>query len=154
VHVVPGISAANGCAAYAGIALTHRDCAHSVTFVVAHQRETAPLDWPVLARPAETLVFFMPLSSLERISRELMLRGLPPSHPAALVAEDTTPRQRVWETTLAGLPALAATSIRSPALLIVGQVVRLRVQRKSPGPTSLLMRDSEWCSPVRTQGYG
>lgn len=127
-QVVPGITAASGCAAYAGIPLTHRDLAQSCLFVTGHRRDgELKLDWEALARPAQTLVFYMGLQALAVICARLIAHGLSPDWPAAVVQEGTRPGQRV---VCASLSTLAAESeragLRSPAVIIVGQVVRLR----------------------------
>lgn len=127
-QVVPGISAANGVASYAGIPLTHRDYAQSVTFVTGHLKDgTVNLDWPALARPHHTLVIYMGLEGLPEICRNLMLHGLPPEHPIAIVQQGTTRHQRVMTGTLDDLPDRATEAgFKSPTLTIVGEVVRLR----------------------------
>ncbi|WP_353221881.1 siroheme synthase CysG [Salinisphaera sp. C84B14] len=126
-QVVPGITAASGCAAYAGIPLTHRDHAQSVTFVTGHLKEgELELPWPQLARIGQTVVFFMAVKSLPVICEALREHGLAEDWPAALVIEGTTVRQRLVVGTLADLPArVARETIEGPALLIVGEVVRL-----------------------------
>jgi uroporphyrin-III C-methyltransferase/precorrin-2 dehydrogenase/sirohydrochlorin ferrochelatase len=125
--VVPGITAALGCAATAGIPLTHRDHASSVTFVTGHARDGAPLaDWDGLARPDRTIVVYMGLSAAETVSSRLIAAGLSPSTPAAIVARGTRRDQRVSLGTLAGLPALARDHAEGgPALIIVGEVAAL-----------------------------
>lgn len=130
-QVVPGITAANGCAAYAGIPLTHRDHAHSVLFVTGHLKggEGVNLDWQALVRPAQTLVIYMGLTGLDLICRELIRHGMGTDMPAALIEHGTTLEQRVLASTLGELPELVARSdVRAPTLLIVGEVVRLREQ--------------------------
>lgn len=126
-QVVPGITAASGCAAYAGIPLTHRDHAGSVRFIAGHTRDgQLDLDWAGLARSRETLVFYMGLTNLETICVQLIAYGLAADTPAALIERGTTPQQRVHVATLADLPMrVVAMGAVSPALLIVGQVVRL-----------------------------
>lgn len=126
-QVVPGITAASGCAAYAGIPLTHRDHAQSVTFVTGHLKAgELELSWDQLAQPGQTVVFFMALKSLPIICASLQAHGLPEDWPAALVIEGTTARQRLVVGTLADLGAQAESmTITGPTLLIVGEVVRL-----------------------------
>jgi uroporphyrin-III C-methyltransferase/precorrin-2 dehydrogenase/sirohydrochlorin ferrochelatase len=126
-QIVPGITAANGCAAYAGIPLTHRDYAQSVIFVTGHARAgELKLSWPELARPGQTVVFFMARRNLPVICAALRAHGLAAGTPAALVIEGTTARQRLLVGTLADLPEkVAQQAIAGPALLIVGEVVRL-----------------------------
>lgn len=127
-QVVPGVTAATGCAAYAGIPLTHRDYARSCCFVTGHAREDGrEPDWAALARQDQTLVCYMGLQALERICARLIAGGLSPDWPAALVEQGTTTGQRVHAGTLASLPERARqANAQSPALLIVGQVVRLQ----------------------------
>jgi len=126
-EVVPGVTAAAGVAAYAGIPLTHRDHAHAVTLVAGHLKDgTMALDWPALARPGQTVVVYMGLAGLPLLCRELVAHGLPAATPAAIVESATTPRQRIVTGTLADLPALAAAAqLEPPTLIIVGDVVRL-----------------------------
>ena len=132
-QVVPGITAANGCAAYAGIPLTHRDYAQSVTFVTGHARAggALDLDWPSLAKKNQTVVFYMGRSSLPALCAAMVAHGLPPDWPAAVVEEGTSPDQRVVTGTLADLAARVATAgIGGTSLVIVGEVVRLREKLK------------------------
>src|ERR1700690_3530903 len=125
--VVPGITAAAGCAAYAGIPLTHRDHAHSVTFVTAHaDKDGREPDWRALAKPGITAVFYMGLSRVEHIAAELVAHGAAAALPAAIVAQGTLEDQRVIVGTLATIAhATAAAHVQSPALLVVGKVVSL-----------------------------
>ncbi|WP_421158430.1 siroheme synthase CysG [Aeromonas dhakensis] len=124
-QVVPGITAASGCAAYAGIPLTHRDHAQSVRFVTAHGKGGAQdLDWPLLAKDRQTLVFYMGLSSCATIREQLLAHGKGGDTPVALIERGTQPSQRVIRGTLDQLPALAI-SVESPALIMVGSVVTL-----------------------------
>lgn len=127
-EVVPGITAACGVAAYAGIPLTHRDYAHSCTFVAGHLKDgSCDLDWPALARPRQTVVIYMGLAGLPSICDRLIAHGLPPDWPAAVVEQGTLLGQRVVSATLATLAeAVDAAALESPCLTIVGEVVRLR----------------------------
>ena len=124
-QVVPGITAASGCAAYAGIPLTHRDHAQSVRFVTAHGKGGArDLDWPLLAKDKQTLVFYMGLSSCATIREQLLTHGKGGDTPVALIERGTQPSQRVIRGTLDQLPELAI-GVESPALIMVGSVVTL-----------------------------
>lgn len=127
-QVVPGITAASGCAAYAGIPLTHRDHAQSVRFVTAHGKGGAQdLDWPLLAKDKQTLVFYMGLSSCATIREQLLTHGKGGDTPVALIERGTQPSQRVIRGTLEQLPELAV-GVESPALIMVGSVVTLAEQ--------------------------
>ena len=129
-EVVPGITAACGVASYAGIPLTHRDVAQSCLFTTGHLKDgSCELDWPALVRPRQTVVIYMGLSGLATICRQLVAHGLPAHWPAAVVAQGTTAAQQVVCATLATLAdAVAEAGLTSPALTIVGEVVRLRTQ--------------------------
>jgi uroporphyrin-III C-methyltransferase/precorrin-2 dehydrogenase/sirohydrochlorin ferrochelatase len=126
-QVVPGITAASGCSAYAGIPLTHRDHAQSCVFVTGHLKDgSMNLNWPMLAQPKQTVVFYMGLLGLEILCRELMAHGAPSERPAALIQQGTTHRQRIYSGTLKTLPqTIRAREIHPPTLIVVGDVVRL-----------------------------
>jgi uroporphyrin-III C-methyltransferase/precorrin-2 dehydrogenase/sirohydrochlorin ferrochelatase len=125
--VVPGITAALGVAAYAGIPLTHRDFAHSVTFVTGHAQGQGPEpDWRALAMPGATAVFYMGLARLNHIVEKLLQHGALGERPAGIIAQGTTANQRVITATLATIRGLASEAhLESPALLVVGDVVAL-----------------------------
>lgn len=127
VEVIPGITAASGCTAYAGIPLTHRDHAQSVRFVTGHlQQGENTLDWPTLAQPGQTLVFYMGLSNLVTICQALIKHGLEPSTPLALIEQGTTQQQKTHIGSLQQLPqAFHAGEIKPPTLLVIGGVVQL-----------------------------
>jgi uroporphyrin-III C-methyltransferase/precorrin-2 dehydrogenase/sirohydrochlorin ferrochelatase len=128
-QVVPGITAANGCAAYAGIPLTHRDCAQAVIFVTGHAKQDGQLDldWPALAKKGQTVVFYMGRGTLPALCQALIRHGQPRDWPAALVEEGTSSRQRVIAGTLEDLPAkVEHAGVTGASLIIVGEVVRLR----------------------------
>lgn len=129
-EVVPGITAATGAATYAGIPLTHRDHAQSVVFTTGHLKdETIDLNWPALAQPNQTVVFYMGLTGLGIIARELVANGLAPETTVALVESATLPEQRVVTGTLASIENCASqVDIKPPTLIIVGGVVSLHEQ--------------------------
>ncbi len=127
-RVVPGITAACGVAAYAGIPLTHRDYAQSCVLVTGHLKDgSMNLDWHGLARPRQTVVVYMGLLGLEALCEKLIAHGMPADMPAAVVQQATLPQQRVVVATLADLPQRTeAAGLKPPTLVIVGDVVRLR----------------------------
>jgi len=126
-EVVPGVTAAAGVAAYAGIPLTHREHAQACVFVTGHLKDNSmDLDWPSLARRRQTVVIYMGLLGLPVLCEKLIEHGLPSDWPAAIVQHGTQPSQRTVTGTLATLPALAtAAQLRAPTLIIVGTVVTL-----------------------------
>jgi uroporphyrin-III C-methyltransferase / precorrin-2 dehydrogenase / sirohydrochlorin ferrochelatase len=125
--VVPGVTSALGAAAYAGIPLTHRDHAHSVTFVTGHaDKNGLEPDWRALASPKATAVFYMGLARMAHIVARLIEHGAAGTRPAAVIAHGTLPSQQVIAATLATIESAAsAASLESPALLVVGEVVAL-----------------------------
>ena len=127
-QIVPGISASAGCGAYAGIPLTHRGLCTGVRFVTGHCRDGQHLDlnWQSLADPDTTLVIYMGLINVQKITDELIKHGLPANTPAAAVEKGTTPDQRTILTTLEELPScIQKAELRAPSLLIIGKVVEL-----------------------------
>jgi len=139
-QVVPGVTAAAGAASYAGIPLTHRDHAHACVLVTGHLKDgTLDLDWPALARRQQTVVVYMGLGALPELCRQFIRHGLPDDWPAAVIENATTPKQRVVTGSLRTLPHLAqAAGMKPPALVIVGEVVKLR-------------RRLSWFEPQREQ---
>jgi uroporphyrin-III C-methyltransferase/precorrin-2 dehydrogenase/sirohydrochlorin ferrochelatase len=129
-QVVPGITAASGCAAYAGIPLTHRDYAQSVRFVTGHLKNgTTDLPWAELVHGNQTVVFYMGLVGLPEICAQMVAHGRAPSTPIALIEKGTTRQQRVIIGTLQDLPGqVAGADIKAPTLIIVGEVVQLHAQ--------------------------
>lgn len=129
-QVVPGITAAAGCASYAGIPLTHRDHAQSCTFVTGHLKDgNINLNWSQLAAPNQTIVIYMGLVGLETICQSLIEHGCPADQPIALIQQGTTRHQRVITGTLGDMPEkVEHADIKPPTLIIVGTVVRLREQ--------------------------
>ncbi|CCJ86508.1 Siroheme synthase / Precorrin-2 oxidase / Sirohydrochlorin ferrochelatase / Uroporphyrinogen-III methyltransferase [Cronobacter dublinensis 582] len=123
--VVPGITAASGCSAYAGIPLTHRDYAQSVRLITGHLKNGGEFDWHNLAAEKQTLVFYMGLNQAAAIQEKLIEHGMDPAMPVALVENGTSVKQRVVTGELTGLGALAQ-QVESPSLIIVGRVVALR----------------------------
>ncbi len=126
-QVVPGITAAAGVAAYAGIPLTHRDYAQSCVFVTGHLKDgSVNLDWEGIARANQTIVIYMGLLGLPVLCEELVKHGLSSTTPAAIIQQGTTPNQRVIIGTLETLPTVAKRAqMKPPTLIIVGEVVRL-----------------------------
>jgi len=126
-QVVPGITAASGCAAYAGIPLTHRDYAQSCVFVTGHLKDgTINLDWGALVKPQQTLVIYMGLVGLPLICDRLIAHGMRAAMPAALIEQGTMDEQRVYTGTLETLPRIIEDhEVRAPTLTIVGDVVSL-----------------------------
>lgn len=126
-EVVPGITSAAGASCYAGIPLTHRDYAQSVTFVTGHRQEgETELDWARLTSPTETVVVYMGVKEAPRICARLIEHGRSPDTPAAIIEKATTPEQKTVSGTLATLPALIEQhAVKPPALIIIGEVVRL-----------------------------
>lgn len=131
-QVVPGITAASGCSAYAGIPLTHRDYAQSVRFVTGHLKsDNTNLDWPELATPNQTLVFYMGLVGLREICHSLIQHGRAATTPVALVEKGTTQQQRVLIADLATIAdVVASKDVHAPTLFIVGEVVSLHESLK------------------------
>lgn len=131
-QVVPGITAASGCSAYAGIPLTHRDYAQSVRFLTGHLKEGSPeLPWSELVYEQQTLVLYMGLVGLESICEKLIAHGQRADMPVALISKGTTPEQKVVVGTLADIASkVAQHHIQAPTLTIIGEVVNLREQLK------------------------
>jgi len=127
-QVIPGITAANGCAAYAGIPLTHRDHAQACVFVTGHEKDgQLNLNWESLIQPRQTVVLYMGLSSLQAITSGFIANGADPATPAAVIENGTRAGQRVVTGSLASLTEKTAEAdIKSPALIIIGSVVTLR----------------------------
>lgn len=130
-EVVPGVTAASGMSAYAGIPLTHREHAQSCVFATGHLKDSkdgsVDLDWAALARPRQTVVIYMGISTLKEICRQLIAHGLPADTPAACVRHATLPTQQAVVGTLGTLPAaVVAARLKQPALIVVGSVVSLR----------------------------
>lgn len=152
-QVIPGITAASGCATYSGIPLTHRDYAQSVTFVTGHLKDgTSNLNWSQLAQPNQTIVFYMGLKGLPVICEQLIKHGVPTNKPAALVQQGTTHQQRVFTGTLANLPEIVEREKpKAPTLIIVGDVVELQEKlswfktpsRSDMGATSTVLPGTE-----------
>ncbi|MFT5398304.1 MAG: uroporphyrin-III C-methyltransferase/precorrin-2 dehydrogenase/sirohydrochlorin ferrochelatase [Gammaproteobacteria bacterium] len=129
-QVVPGITAASGCASYSGIPLTHRDYSQACIFVTGHRRnEEDDLNWEMLSHANQTVVFYMGLDNLERICKQLKAHGRNEETPAAMIEKGTTADQRVFIGNLNTLPEIVADhDVRAPTLIIVGEVVALHHQ--------------------------
>lgn len=156
-QVVPGITAASGCAAYAGIPLTHRDYAQSVTFVTGHLKDgSINLNWEQLSQPNQTVVFYMGLVGLAVIRDQLILHGVAGNMPVALVQQGTTHLQQVFTGTLDTiLQLIQQNPPKPPTLIIVGKVVKLRdrlswfnpPQQPEQGATNQQVTDEILCVP-------
>lgn len=130
-EIVPGVSAAVGCAASTGVPLTHRGLATSVRFVTGHLRENdgLDLDWKSLSDPACTLVIYMGIANAGRITEGLLAAGMPSATPAMLIESGTTPEQRILRTTLIDLPAAIKNhGFHPPSLMVIGKVVEVGEQ--------------------------
>ena len=134
VEIVPGITAALGCAAFAGIPLTHRDHATAVTFISGHAKDGAPdLDWAGLAAGRQTLVVYMGLSTAGDIARRLIAHGMAPSTPVAVIENGTLPNQKTVTGTLLRLEYLIEDhAVAGPALIVIGDVVRASALLANP----------------------
>lgn len=126
-EIVPGVTAATASAAVAGLPLTHRDFSSAVVFVTGHQcaANTSALDWGALAKLRATLCFYMGVRRLPEIAHNLLAHGMPADMPLALICEATLPTQRIVLTQLGAAEKISAEEIRQPALVVIGEVVRL-----------------------------
>ena len=144
--VIPGLSAAQGAGASAGIPLTHRDHAGALVFATGHlrsDRSGVDLDWTALARPRQTLVIYMGVGALPVICRELVAHGLPADTPAAIVERATLPDERCIDGTVSSLPLLARQQqVRTPALIVIGSVVGLRPLLAQRRPEVLALEEA------------
>lgn len=129
-QVIPGITAATGCAASTGIPLTHRDCAHALTFITAHRSDgELKFNWELALQKDQTVVFYMGLSVVAEIADGLIARGKAATTPIAVIANGTRQEQKVVVSTLADIgEAIANSDLPSPALIVMGEVVALRGQ--------------------------
>jgi uroporphyrin-III C-methyltransferase/precorrin-2 dehydrogenase/sirohydrochlorin ferrochelatase len=135
VEIVPGITAATGCAAFAGIPLTHRDHATAVTFISGHAKDGEPdLDWAGLATAKrQTLVIYMGVSTAANVAGRLIEHGMAPSTPVAVVENGTLPTQKTATGSLIGLESLIEENgITGPALIVIGDVVRAAAANSIP----------------------
>jgi uroporphyrin-III C-methyltransferase/precorrin-2 dehydrogenase/sirohydrochlorin ferrochelatase len=142
VEVVPGITAATGCAAAAGFPLTHRDLAGAAVLVTGQSRDGGPEpDWAALARARHTIVVYMGMAELPSIAARLAAHGLDPATPAAIVENGTRPEQRIVAAPLGALPdEAAAAGIGSPALIVIGEVVSLSEAWQARGVAAVAPR--------------
>jgi len=131
-QVVPGISAAAGCSAYAGFPLTHREYSQSVSLVTGHQQAGAEgIDYARLAQSGDTMVFYMGIKNAPKIQQGLMENGVSPEMPVAIIEKGTTPEQKVTITELKDLAdTLEKQNIKPPALIIAGDVIKVRERLK------------------------
>ena len=127
-QIVPGITAASGCASYAGIPLTHRDYSQSVRFLTGHTKDgRVPLEWDILVKEQQTLVFYMGLAGLPFICDQLLKHGMSSTTPAAVIQQGTTQNQKVVVGSLDRIAGLAVEKkIQAPTIIIIGEVVKLQ----------------------------
>lgn len=128
--IIPGVTAASGCAAYSGIPLTHRDCAQSLTFVTAQRKQDgSPVDWKALVQQRGTLVFYMGLSKVTEIAEQLIRAGMPKETAMAIVDNGSLAQQKVICSTLGGMESdMQHQELLGPAVILVGEVVNKRQQ--------------------------
>ncbi|MBB4005969.1 uroporphyrinogen-III C-methyltransferase [Allorhizobium taibaishanense] len=129
-RIVPGITAGIGGLAYAGIPVTHREVNHAVTFLTGHDSSGAvpdAIDWRAIAKGSKVIVMYMAMKHMDHIAAQLIAAGRSSQEPLAFVCDAATDRQRVLETTLGAAEAdMKAASIQPPAIVVIGDVVRLR----------------------------
>lgn len=137
-EVIPGITAATGCAAATGIPLTHRDCAHALTFITAHRRNgELNFNWELALQKDQTVVFYMGLSVAADIAAGLMARGRASSTPVAVIANGSRQCQQMVVATLATLgETLNDIDLPSPALIVLGEVVNQRSALQQIAPVN------------------
>lgn len=135
-EIVPGVTAAAGCAAAAAIPLTHRDHAQTLVLVTGHTKDGEPeLNWQALCQPRQTLVFYMGHKALDRLCARLIAQGLPADLPAALIENGTLPEQRTVRASLSTLAAeVARLGLRGPALIVIGEVAAFAGPATAPEP--------------------
>ncbi|GLQ30893.1 uroporphyrinogen-III C-methyltransferase [Litoribrevibacter albus] len=146
--VVPGITSASGCSAYAGFPLTHRDYAQSVTFITGHRKQdgSLDLDWPALSSSERTVVFYMGLSNADLISSQLQAHGRSGETPVGLIERGTTSRQRVAFTTLDKLVStIKDEGFKPPTMMIVGEVVTLAEKNQRTKEAGLAAQFEQAC---------
>ena len=138
-QVVPGITAASGCASYAGIPLTHRDHAQSCVFVTGHLKDgRLDFNWPALIQPKQTIAIYMGVKGIDVLRRNLLEQGMRADTPAAIIQQGTTPGQKVHTGTVDTLAEIVSTrQIRPPSMIIIGNVVKLheKLSWYDGGPT-------------------
>ena len=127
-QIVPGVTAASGCATYAGIPLTHRDHAQSCAFVTGHLKDgSVNLNWQALSTPNQTVVIYMGLVGLPTICEKLIEHGVSKDMPIALVQQGTTKNQKVFTGTLSTMVEIIKDEeVKAPTLIIIGSVVSLQ----------------------------
>ncbi|KLV04675.1 uroporphyrin-III methyltransferase [Photobacterium aquae] len=129
VSLVPGITAATGCGAYAGIPMTHRGVSQGCTFVTAHTEKDSPINWQALVQLSHTLVFYMGVSKADEIAQQLLAAGAKAEMPVAVIENGCCPEQRTFTGTLVNLASLVSgNQVEAPALIVIGEVVALSEQ--------------------------
>ena len=143
VQVVPGVTAGIAAPAYAGIPVTHRRTGSSVTFVTGHEeidKRRPSVDWRALATASDGLVIYMGLHNLPRIAEELMMGGLVPTTPVAVIQQGTVAGQRCLKATLVDVAdQCRAQAFKSPSIVVVGEVIDQQVEACMPTPAAVTM---------------
>ena len=140
VEIVPGISAANGAAAAAQIALTHREASSIVSFVAGQCKGLTDQDWTGLAGKGRTLVIYMGVKTAPQIAEKLMADGLAPDMPIAVIENAARPQMRVLRSSLAGLPEMVSHErVSSPALIVIGEVASRNSRADDPALTRIAL---------------
>lgn len=143
-HICPGVTAASGCTTYAGIPLTHRGVAQGCTFITGHMQNNGMLNlpWQSLTCPTQTVVFYMGINTLPKITEQLVKHGRDSNTPAALIRKGTQPEQQTYRGTIGNLAELVEKhNITPPTLIVIGDVVNQLTEKQLTTPGFLDAKD-------------